>query len=186
MEKPYKKYDTNQALYDGLKAKEDAAYCRLLLQTKGMIVNLCKENDLQDMFEEIYAQSLMALMNNLENGTFEFKGHKPSTYFYRIALNIILSINRKPAKRPISIEDLENELWVQSEWNELSEEIEYCLSKLGEDCRKLILYLRVEGYVYKEILEKKLLPKLNSVEALANRYKICRAKFISIYKERNE
>jgi DNA-directed RNA polymerase specialized sigma24 family protein len=167
-------FHINEKLYLGLKEGNRQAYNYLLSRIEGPIYAKCRENGLTKYYKDIRQHTLVILLVNLENGSYEFDPNtSPVTYTIGIAYNVMRNQGRDKHVNLLDIGAFHNAFWTQNDWTGLKEEVDYYLSFLGETCQKLIRLRKLEGYPYQEIIDRNLLPQLGSASALGNKFSAC-------------
>lgn len=161
LKKPPKQYDDHERLFLGLQNMENAAI--LYLQTKAMpsVQRLVRDYGIHgNPAEDILNRSTVIFLQKIEEGSYQFKGHAPSTYLIEIAKRLALMATRtqKKSDEPLDKYDhLQDEFWeTEQKQREAAELTQRLLGQLGDPCQQVIRLHHIDGYSDEEVIQRKL------------------------------
>lgn len=184
---PFDKFKTSEELFRGLERQDRQAVLYLQLHSMPVIRKLIRNYGLPpDALDDILNRSTLVFLQKIEQGSYEFKGYAPSTYFVEIAKRMILMALRSNNTRVESLEGLSNTPDSDSEALQKSEEsaelLQHFLEKLGPPCRDVIRLHHIDGYSDEEVIQLKL-TQYKSVDSLKMMRSNCMKKLIQIARQ---
>jgi hypothetical protein len=156
---PCRQFDDNERLFHALKSLNNAAI--LCVQTKAMpsAQQLMRYYGLPpDSADDILNQSTLIFLRKIEEGTYQFQGHAPSTYLIEIMKRVALMMTKKQQK---SHETLENhadlhdpDVEASHRQRESAELVMQFLGRMGEPCQSVIRLHHIDGYADEEVVRQ--------------------------------
>ncbi len=156
---PCRQFDSNERLFQALKNLNNAAI--LCVQTKAM--PSARKFALQyglppDSADEVLNQSTLIFLRKIEDGTYQFQGHAPSTYLVEIVRRVALTMTRTRQKSHESIEnqhDLHDpDVEAAQRQRESADLVRQFLGQMGEPCEAVIRLHHIEGYSDEEVVRQ--------------------------------
>ncbi|MFK7810206.1 MAG: RNA polymerase sigma factor [Saprospiraceae bacterium] len=131
-----------------MSAKQQEEYMNLIQQHEGIIHKVIGlyvdlEEDRKDLYQEVLLQGWRSYKNFKGNAAF-------STWLYKVALNTILTFNKKKKKKP----ELDRPVVIPQEASRKEDsEILYTVIKSLEEIDRMLITLHLDGYKNKEIAD---------------------------------
>ncbi|MEY3240291.1 MAG: hypothetical protein RIR11_1729 [Bacteroidota bacterium] len=182
--KPTPKYESNEQLFVGLQKLETAAI--VLLQTKALatVQQLVKGYGLSSVeAEDILNRSTVIFLQKIEDGSYLFQGHAPSTYLIEIAKRLALMATRtqKKSAEPLdNYEHLHDETWeTEQKQREAAEMTRQLLTQLGEPCQQVVRLHHIDGYSDEEVIQGKM-TRYTTADSLKMKRSDCMKKLIQL------
>lgn len=150
-------------LFDQLRRADVAAIQALAAKVQPEIQHKVREYGLaQEDAQEILHDSILITLKAIRNGQFEFKGYHPAAYTKGVARKLIANRVRSK-KTPLEFEEAmggHSDTTPESDIisKERREIVRLLLSRLGENCRKVLLLKYFEHLRDKEVVSAKLTP----------------------------
>lgn len=181
---PCKQFDTNKSLYEGLQRLESSAILCLQLKAMPTIKKLVANNGLEAAAaDEIFDNSTMILLQKISDGSYQFLGHAPTTYFIEIAKRQALMATRslKKATEPLDklpdAPDPDHEALLRR--NEAADTVRLFLDKLGKPCNDVIRLHHIDGYSDEEVVSQRL-TTYSTTNSLKMKRSDCMKKLVEI------
>lgn len=159
--KPQKIYSDASNLYQALQSQENSAIQFVQEKIWKTVFSMSRFAGLNEQdTEEILTDALMILLQKIQSGDYQFQGYDPSTYAIEIAKRLISNAKRKIKTNIDNIDDIFNltdtstEQFLRTKESEAI--VKLLLSKIGENCQKIIRLKYLEEYKDEEIIEQKL------------------------------
>ena len=182
--KPTPKYESNEQLFVGLQKLETAAI--VLLQTKALptVQQLVKGFGLSSVeAEDILNRSTVIFLQKIEDGSYLFQGHAPSTYLIEIAKRLALMATRsqKKSAEPLdNYEHLYDETWeTEQKQREAAEMTRQLLAQLGDPCQQVVRLHHIDGYSDEEVIQGKM-TRYTTTDSLKIKRSDCMKKLIQL------
>jgi DNA-directed RNA polymerase specialized sigma24 family protein len=171
-------YPHAAALFDGLQQEENEAIQCVYARISGTVVKMGKAYGLmEEDTEELIGDCIALLLLKIRTGQYIFLGHDPATYAIEIAKNKVRHFKKR---NTIDLSELP-ELPVEPEYTSLEsvEILEKLLSRLSENCQKLIRLKYLDEIRDKDIIEQQL-TQYTTVDALKNHRAQCMKKLMAL------
>ncbi len=181
---PCQQYHTHELLFEGLRRLENAAI--LCVQTKVLntVKKLVRQYGLPpEQADDILNQSTLIFLRKIEDGSYQFQNHAPSTYLIEIARRLAMSATRAQKKAPEALEnhyDLPDpDVEVNSRFSEATETIRHLLAQMGEPCGQVIRLHHIEGYSDEEVVHGNM-TRYTTIDSLKMKRSNCMKKLIQM------
>lgn len=181
---PCKLYETNERLFNGLQRLDNAAI--LCVQTKALnsVRKFVGQYRLPlQQADDILNQSTLIFLKKIEDGTYQFQNHAPSTYLIEIARRVALMATRSQKNAP---ETLENQHHLpdpafekDDKSHEATELVRQLLGHLGQPCEQVVRLHHIEGYSDEEVVSQQL-TQYSTVNSLKMKRSDCMKKLIQL------
>ena len=182
--RPSKKFENHQQLYEGLVAMDNQAI--LFLQTKAspMVSKIGGKMGLgREQTEDILNQSTLIFLQKIEEGTYEFKGHAPTTYLVEVAKRLAMASVRRKKPQNESLEDYHvphlREYEALERQRDSAALVTRFLNQLGQACEQVVRLHHIEGYSDEEVIKGKM-TSYSTVNSLKMKRSACMKKLIEI------
>jgi DNA-directed RNA polymerase specialized sigma24 family protein len=182
-----------QMLYEALQRQSDKAILFVQRKTLKTVASMTRFAGLSAMdSEEILNDSVIILLQKIENGAYQFQGYDPCTYMVEIAKGLIANAKRKNKRSFEDIEtqydlaDNDTEHYLEIKANETV--LRNLMSQIGENCQKLISLKYLEEFKDEEILAQKM-TQYSSINTLKVKRSECMKKLSELaikFKNNNE
>ncbi len=156
---PCRQFDGNESLFQGLKNMSTPAI--LCVQNKAMpsARKFVQQYGLPpDSADEVLNQSTLIFLRKIEDGTYQFQGHAPSTYLVEIMRRVALMMTRTNRKSHESLEnhhDLHDpNVEDDSRQRESADLVRQFLGQMGEPCEGVIRLYHIDGYSDEEVVRQ--------------------------------
>ncbi len=155
--------DAKRAFFERLKTADVPTIRALAVKVAPDVKRRVREAGLDaEDAEEVLNDAILATLQAIRKGTFQFMGFHPAAYTFGVAKKLIANSVR--AKKP-QTESLDN-VAATSDFNpevylknkERVSIVQTLLDRLGEDCRKVLLLKYFEHKRDQEVVSKKLTP----------------------------
>ena len=184
-EQPGKRFATNEALFEGLKNADNAAILYAQLKVLPSVKKMVKSYGLPgDQVDEVLNQSTLTLLRKINDGSYQFQNHAPTTYLVEIARRVALMATRKYGKH--TTESLENhyelsddDTQIQLARQEAAEQVAHLLGKIGPPCDTVIRLKYIDGYTDEEIVKQQF-TKYSTVDSLKVKRSDCMKKLTQL------
>jgi RNA polymerase sigma factor (sigma-70 family) len=156
---PCRQFEDNERLFLALKKLDNAAI--LCVQTRVMASarKFTQQYGLPpDSADEVLNQGTLIFLRKIEDGSYQFQGHAPSTYLVEIMRRVALMMTR--TKRQ-SHETLENQhdlhdpdVEAAHRQRESADLVRQFLAQMGEPCETVIRLHHIDGYSDEEVVRQ--------------------------------
>ncbi len=181
---PCKSYETNERLFDGLRRLDNSAI--LCVQTKALnsVRKFVGQYRLPaEQADDILNQSTLIFLRKIEDGTYQFQNHAPSTYLIEIARRVALMATRSQKNAPETLENHHHlpdpDVETDGKRNEATELVRQLLGHLGQPCEQIVRLQHIEGYSDEEVVNQKL-TKYSTTDSLKMKRSDCMKKLIQL------
>ncbi len=181
---PCRQFDSNERLFQGLKNLNNAAI--LCVQSKAMpsARKFAQQYGLpSDSADEVLNQSTLIFLRKIEDGTYQFQGHAPSTYLVEIMRRVALTMTRTQRKPHEALEnhhDLHDpEVEASNRQRESADLVRQFLGQMGEPCEAVIRLHHIEGYSDEEVV-RQVWTRYTTTDSLKIKRSDCMKKLIQI------
>ena len=154
-----RQFDSNERLFQALKRLDNAAI--LCVQTKAMPSArkfVQQYGLLPDRADEVLNQSTLIFLRKIEDGSYQFQGHAPSTFLVEIVRRVALSMTRTRQKPYESIENQhalhDPDVEAAQRQRESADLVRQFLGQMGEPCEAVIRLHHIEGYSDEEVVRQ--------------------------------
>jgi DNA-directed RNA polymerase specialized sigma24 family protein len=181
---PCKSFDTNERLFDGLRRLENSAILCVQLKAIHSVRKFIGQYQLPpEQADDILNQSTLIFLQKIEDGTYQFQNHAPSTYLIEIAKRVALMATRTQKNTPEILDnhhhladpDIEND----RKRNEATELVRQLLGHLGQPCEQVVRLHHIEGYSDEEVVNQKM-TKYSTTDSLKMKRSDCMKKLIQL------
>lgn len=156
---PCRQFDDNERLFQGLKRLDNAAI--LCVQTRVMpsARKFAQQYGLPpDSADEVLNQSTLIFLRKIEDGSYHFQGHAPSTYLVEIIRRVALMMTRtkqKPHEALENHQDLHDpDVEAAQRQRESADLVRQFLAQMGEPCQSVIRLHHIDGYSDEEVVRQ--------------------------------
>jgi RNA polymerase sigma factor (sigma-70 family) len=181
---PCKSYDTNERLFEGLRRLDNAAILCVQMKAINSVRKFVGQYRLPtEQVDDILNQSTLIFLRKIEDGTYQFQNHAPSTYLIEIARRVALMATRSQKS---TLDTLDNQQYLpdpdvekagkQSEDKELVRQL---LGHLGPPCEQIVRLHHIEGYSDDEVVKQQL-TKYSTIDSLKMKRSDCMKKLIQL------
>lgn len=152
-----------KVLFELLRKADVAAIQELAVKVLPEVQHKVKQYGLaQEDVQEVLNDSILVTLKAIRNGQFEFKDYHPATYTKGVARKLIANRARSK-KTPLELQEaMGGQSDATPESDIISKErraiVRELLSRLGENCRKVLLLKYFEHLKDKEVVSGKLTP----------------------------
>lgn len=181
---PCKQFETHERLFEGLKNLENAAI--LCLQTKALnsVRKFVQQYGLpSEQTDDILNQSTLVFLRKIEEGSYQFQNHAPSTYLIEIARRMALMATRSQKKAPDALENHHHlsdpDIALNDQRNEATELVRRLLGQLGQPCEQVVRLHHIEGFSDVEVVQQKMTP-YTTTDSLKMKRSDCMKKLIQL------
>jgi RNA polymerase sigma factor (sigma-70 family) len=181
---PCKPYDTNERLFEGLRRLDNSAI--LCVQTKALnsVRKFVGQYRLPaEQVDDILNQSTLIFLRKIEDGSYQFQNHAPSTYLIEIARRVALMATRSQKNAPETLENQHHladpDVETDGKRNEATELIRQLLGHLGQPCEQVVRLHHIEGYSDEEVVTQKM-TKYSTIDSLKMKRSDCMKKLIQL------
>lgn len=182
---PSKHFDSNEALFEGLKNADNAAILYAQLKVLPSVKKIVKGYGLPaEQVDEVLNESTLTLLRKISDGSYQFQNHAPTTYLIEIARRVALMATRTHGKR--ATESLENHYEISDDdtqaqiaRQEAAEQVAHLLGKIGSPCDTIIRLKYIDGYTDEEIVKQQL-TKYSTVDSLKVKRSDCMKKLTQL------
>ncbi|WP_367388955.1 RNA polymerase sigma factor [Lewinella sp. LCG006] len=182
--RPCNKFENHQQLYEGLVAMDNQAI--LCLQTKALPMvgqQVSKMGISGEEVEEILNQSTLIFLQKIEEGTYEFKGHAPTTYLVEVAKRLAMAKVRRKKPQHDSLEDYHVQHLSEHEALQRQRDaaalVTRFLNQLGEACEQVVRLHHIDGYSDDEVVKGRM-TNYSTINSLKMKRSACMKKLIEI------
>lgn len=181
---PCKSFDTNEQLFNGLRRMDNSAI--LCVQTKAL--NSVRKFTSQyrlpaEQADDILNQSTLIFLRKIEDGSYQFQNHAPSTYLIEIARRVALMATRSQKNAPETLENhhhvADPALETDHKQSEATELVRQLLGHLGQPCEQVVRLHHIDGYSDEEVISQKL-TKYSTTDSLKMKRSDCMKKLIQL------
>ncbi len=156
---PCRQFADNESLYQALKSLNNSAIICVQNKAKPSAHKLARQYGLPpECDEEVLNQSTLIFLRKIEEGSYLFQGHAPSTFLIEIMKRVALSMTRTNKK---SHEPLENhtdlhdpDVEANTRQRESADLVRQFLGQMGEPCESVIRLHHIEGYSDEEVVKQ--------------------------------
>ena len=156
---PCRQFDGNERLFQGLKDLNNAAI--LCVQNKAMSSarKFVQQYRLPpDSADEMLNQSTLIFLRKIQDGTYQFQGHAPSTYLVEIMRRVTLMMTRTQRKPHESLENHHDfhdpDVEAAQRQRESADLVRQFLTQMGEPCETVIRLHHIDGYSDEEVVRQ--------------------------------
>jgi len=156
---PCKKFDDNESLFLALKSLNNTAI--VCVQNKAMASarKFARQYGLPpECDEEILNQSTLIFLKKIDDGSYVFQGHAPSSFLVEIIKKVALSMTRTQKKTHEPLEnhaDLHDpDVEAHYRQRESADLVRQFLGQMGEPCESVIRLHHIEGYSDEEVVRQ--------------------------------
>ncbi len=178
-------YDSNAILFKALEAREDAAIRCIQTKVGGYVLKNSMFSALEETEKpELINDATMLLLQKIQSGEYIFQGHDPATFAIETARRMLPNLLRKQKKNGhTDLDSLHHlpdvDILAYYDQKEREEEMAKNLSKLSENCERLIRLKYFDGWKDEEIIQQKL-TQYTTVGTLKVKRSECMKKLASI------
>ncbi len=181
---PCKAFDTNERLFYGLQRLENSAI--LCVQTKAL--NSVRKWVTQyrlpaEQVDDILNQSTLIFLRKIEDGSYLFQNHAPSTYLIEIAKRVALMATRTQKNATETLENQHHladpEIENDGKRSEATELVRQLLGHLGEPCEQVVRLHHIDGYSDEEVVQQKM-TRYSTPDSLKMKRSDCMKKLIQL------
>ena len=156
---PCRQFDDNERLFQGLKRLDNAAI--LCVQTR--VVPSARKFAQQyglppDSADEVLNQSTLIFLRKIEDGSYQFQGHAPSTYLVEIMRRVALMMTRTQQKSHETLENHQDlhdpDVEAAQRQRESADLVRQFLAQMGEPCQSVIRLHHIDGYSDEEVVRQ--------------------------------
>lgn len=184
-DQPGKRFATHEALFEGLKNADNAAILYAQLKVLPSVRKIVKAYGLPtEQVDDVLNESTLTLLRKINDGSYQFQNHAPTTYLVEIARRVALMATRKYGKH--MTESLENHYEIadddtqtQLARQEAAEQVAHLLGKIGSPCDTIIRLKYIDGYTDEEIVKQQL-TKYSTVDSLKMKRSDCMKKLTQL------
>lgn len=181
---PCKSFDTNERLFNGLRRLDNSAI--LCVQTKALnaVRKFVRQYRLPaEQVDDILNQSTLIFLRKIEDGSYQFQNHAPSTYLIEIARRVALMATRSQKKSPETLENHpylpDPDVETEGKRSEATELVRQLLGQLGQPCEQVIRLHHIEGYSDEEVVNQQL-TRYSTTDSLKMKRSDCMKKLIQL------
>ena len=152
-------FEGNERLFQALSKLDNTAI--LCVQTRAMpsARKFAQQYGLPpDSADEVLNQSTLIFLQKIQDGSYQFQGHAPSTYLVEIMRRVALSMTRKQQKQHETLEnhhDLHDpDVEAAHRQRESADLVRQFLAQLGEPCQSVIRLHHIDGYSDEEVVRQ--------------------------------
>lgn len=183
-DQPSKRFATNEVLFEGLKNADNAAILYAQLKVLPTVRKIVKGYGLPaDQVDEVLNESTLTLLRKINDGSYQFQNHAPTTYLIEIARRVALMATRTNKRTTESLEnhyDLSDaDTQVQIARQEAAEQVAHLLGKIGSPCDTIIRLKYIDGYTDEEIVNQHF-TKYSTVDSLKVKRSDCMKKLTQL------
>ena len=184
---PCKRYDTPERLFAGLKALDSGAILCVQLKVLPMTRKFVRRYGLSmDQADEIINKGTLIFLQKIEQGTYQFQGHAPSSYLIEIIRNLCLMATRSK-KTPLETIDsqldrADPDLELFEKRRDATELVRQLLERIGPPCEQVIRLHHIDGYSDEEIVSRGL-TKYTTTDSLKMKRSDCMKKLTQMAKQ---
>jgi len=156
---PCRQFDDNERLFQGLKRLDNAAI--LCVQTRVMpsARKFAQQYGLPpDNADEVLNQSTLIFLRKIEDGSYQFQGHAPSTYLVEIMRRVALMMTRTQQKSHETLENHQDlhdpDVEAAQRQRESADLVRQFLAQMGEPCQSVIRLHHIDGYSDEEVVRQ--------------------------------
>jgi len=156
---PCRQFDDNERLFQGLKRLDNAAI--LCVQTRVMpsARKFAQQYGLPpDNADEVLNQSTLIFLRKIEDGSYQFQGHAPSTYLVEIMRRVALMMTRTKQKSHETLENHQDlhdpDVEAAQRQRESADLVRQFLAQMGEPCQSVIRLHHIDGYSDEEVVRQ--------------------------------
>lgn len=176
------KFPTQQLLFEGLAAENEAAIRCLSSRVSGSVFKIGKVNGLPDEdIEELICDCLTLFLQKIRGGKYVFQGFDPATFVIETAKNNARNFRRSRIRHhSIGLESV-GEPANETDFGKLveTELLEKLIAQLNPNCQRLVILKYLEERRDKEIIDLKL-TQYSTVDALKNQRAQCMKKLTEL------
>jgi RNA polymerase sigma factor (sigma-70 family) len=181
---PCKQFETNERLFDGLRRLEHAAILCVQMKALNSVRKFAGRYKLPpEQADDILNQSTLIFLRKIEDGSYQFQDHAPSTYLIEIARRVALMATRSHKNIPEGLENHQNLVDVAVEMdekrNEATELVRQLLGQLGQPCEQVVRLHHIEGYSDEEVVQQKM-TRYSTTDSLKMKRSDCMKKLIQL------
>lgn len=181
---PYKSYETNERLFDGLRRLENSAILCIQLKALNSVRKLVKHYRLPpEQVDDILNQSTLIFLRKIGDGSYQFQNHAPSTYLIEIARRVALTASRSQKKAPETLENQQHladpDVETDGKHREAMELVGHLLGQLGQPCEQIVRLQHIDGYSDEEVVNQKL-TRYSTTDSLKMKRSNCMKKLIQL------
>lgn len=156
---PCRQYDGHERLFEALKRLDNAAILCVQTRTMSSARKFARQYGLpSDSAEEVLNQSTFIFLRKIQDGSYQFQGHAPSTYLVEIMRRTALMMTRTQRKQ---YESLDNHHDIQDpdtdaidRQRESANLVQQFLGQMGEPCASVITLHYIDGYSDEEVVRQ--------------------------------
>lgn len=176
------RYPDARALLAALAREEGEAVRCLSSKISGSVFQIGKSFRLvDDDIEELHCDCIMIFIDKIRTGKYEYTGNEPATYVIEVAKRRVYHYARKAGQSATNDLDPNFDRADEPEWDALEqvELLEKLLTRLNDNCQKLIRLKYLEEQKDKDVIEQKL-TQYSTVDALKNHRAQCMKKLTEL------
>lgn len=154
-----RQFDGNERLFEALKRLDNTAI--LCIQTKAMpsARKFVGQYGLApDSADEVLNQSTLIFLRKIQDGSYQFQGHAPSTYLVEIMRRVALMMTRTNRKTHETIENLHDlhdpDVEAAQQQRESADLVRQFLAQMGEPCETVVRLHHIDGYSDEEVVRQ--------------------------------
>lgn len=156
---PCRQFENNEQLFQALKSLNNSAIRCVQNKAMASAKQLVEKYGLPtEDVDELLNQSSLIFLRKIEDGSYQFQGHAPSSYLVEIMKRVALSMTRKRQTSYESIEDHHNVqdpyIEASNRQRESAELVRQFLGQMGEPCESVIRLHHIEGYPDEEVVRQ--------------------------------
>lgn len=181
---PCRQFGNNERLFEALKRLDNAAI--LCVQTRAMPMahKFARQYNLpSDAAEDVLNQSTLIFLRKIEDGSYQFQGHAPSTYLVEIIRRVALMQTRSRKKLHETIDnhhDLHDpDVAAAQRQQESADLVRQFLGQMGDPCETVIRLHHIDGYSDEEVV-RQAWTRYTTIDSLKIKRSDCMKKLIQI------
>lgn len=181
---PCRQFGDNERLFEALKNLDNAAILCVQAKALPMARKFTSDHGLpSDTAEEVVNESTLIFLRKIEDGSYQFQGHAPSTYLVEIIRRVALMKTRS-RKKPHETIDNHHDLHDQDmeaaqRRQESAELVRQFLGQMGDPCETVIRLHHIDGYTDDEVVRQGW-TRYTTTDSLKTKRSDCMKKLIQI------
>lgn len=184
---PCRPYNSHEGLFQGLLRLDNAAILCLQMKARKPVRKIVRQYGLPaEQAEDILNRSTLIFLRKIEEGSYQFQGHAPSTYLIEVARRLALSATRAQKKETAPLDDHDHlpdpEVEAGKNRQEATELVSHLLDRLGDPCAQVIRLHHIEGYSDEEAVQQKL-TRYTTIDSLKMKRSDCMKKLIQLARQ---
>lgn len=156
---PCRRFGDNGQLFEGLKRLDNSAILCVQAKALPMAHKFARQYGLEaNAAEEVLNQGTLIFLRKIQDGSYQFQGHAPSTYLVEIIRRVALMQTRN-LKKPHETIDNHHDLHDQDveaaqRRQESAELVRQFLGQMGDQCETVIRLHHIDGYTDDEVVRQ--------------------------------